>query len=365
MKFLLAGYFGFGNFGDEAILKYAIDILHYYYKDATIEVITQNPYLAKKQHAIKGIYRFDLKGILSAIKNCDFLIFPGGSVLQDITSVKSIIYYLSLIFWACIFKKKILMFSQGIGPINNPFAKKIAYKLLKRVNFITVRDEKSYETLLQNSISAELTADILWAFTQKQKEKEPETNIVFGDIAYNPDKPKVGIQLRNWAALTEEKIEILAKNILKAFPRIEFNYKLISLQKNSDEIILIKLGEIMHKMQPKADIELCQPENTEDTVEILQSMDYMIAMRFHAGLCTINAEKPVLMLSYDPKTEEFCHELGLDFLDIKDLTEENLVEKIKWLKEFNPTKTALKTNILANKSRQNVDFLVKEIEKWG
>ena len=50
-------------------------------------------------------------------------------------------------------------------------------------------------------------------------------------------------------------------------------------------------------------------------------------------------------------------------MDIKDLTEENLKEKINWLKEFNPTKTALKTNIFAKKSQQNVDFLIREIDK--
>ena len=67
------------------------------------------------------------------------------------------------------------------------------------------------------------------------------------------------------------------------------------------------------------------------------------------------------MLSYDPKTEEFCKELGLKYIDIKDLNEENFVEGIRWLKKFNPTRTALKTNYLVKKSQQNVDFLVKEI----
>ena len=93
MKFLLAGYFGFGNFGDEAILKYAVDILRYYYKESEIKIITQSPYLAKKQYGLKGIYRFDIKQVLFSIKECDFLIFPGGSILQDITSVKSINCY--------------------------------------------------------------------------------------------------------------------------------------------------------------------------------------------------------------------------------------------------------------------------------
>ena len=363
MKFVLAGYFGFGNFGDEAILKYAVDIIRYYCKDAEINVITQNPDVMKEQFGLRGIKRFDFMQINSAIRKSDCLIFPGGSVLQDVTSVKSILYYLFLIFLGLLYKKKVIMLSQGIGPVNNPFAKKLTCKILKKVSFISVRDKKSYEALENNSISSELTADLLWAFTQKQTEEKTEEPTVFGEIPCSVEKQKVGLQLRNWASLTDEKLEIIAKCVLKAFPKIEFDYKLICLQKNSDEKILIRLGEIMHEMNPKARIELCIPDGIENSIELLQKMDYMIAMRFHAGLCTINAEKPLLMLSYDPKTDEFCRELGLEMLDVNEISKTLLMEKISWLKEFNPVKTALKTNILVKKARQNVDFLVREIEE--
>ncbi len=363
MKFVLAGYFGFGNFGDEAILKYAIDILRYYYKEAQIDVITQNPYIIKKNFGLNGIKRFDFKAINSVIKNSDFLIFPGGSVLQDVTSIKSILYYLFLISLGLFYKKKVILLAQGIGPINNPIAQKLTKKILKKVSFISVRDEKSFDILNKNSIESELTADLLWAFTQKQSSKQDEQSVVYGDIPCVIEKQKVGLQIRNWNSITDEKLEAIAKCVVKAFPKIEFDYKLICLQKNSDEEVLIKLGEIIHAMQPKARIELCIPETIEKSVEVLQSMDYMLAMRFHAGLCAINAEKPLLMFSYDPKTEEFCKELGLEFLDITKITEENLMEKIHWLKEFNPAKTALKTNIFVKKARQNVDFLIREIDK--
>ncbi len=361
MKFLLAGYFGFGNFGDEAILKYAIDILRYYYKNSEITILTQNTLYAKKNLGVTGIYRFDMKNVIIGIKNCDYLIFPGGSVLQDVTSVKSILYYLSLIFLANLFKKKVILLAQGIGPINNKFVQKLTYTLLKKTSLITLRDEKSYDTLMKNDVIADLTADLLWAFTQKPKESTQHETVVYGDISCNVERKKIGIQLRNWVGMTTEKLNIIARNVLKNFHHIEFDYKLICLQKNSDEKILVELGEIMHKIQPQARIELLMEEDIEKNIEFLQSMDYMIAMRFHAGLCTINSEKSLLMLSYDPKTEEFCKELGLEYIDVKDFDEEAFKAAIKWLKEFNPTRTALKTNILVKKSQRNVDFLVKEI----
>jgi len=361
MRFLLAGYFGFGNFGDEAILKYAIEILTYYYKESNITVITQNPTYAKEYLGVDGIYRFDFKNIIKEIKSCDCLIFPGGSVLQDITSVKSILYYLSLISLAQMFKKKVILMAQGIGPINNKFAQKLTYSLLKKVSLITLRDEKSYDILMSNGVMSELTADLLWAFTQKPKaEPRQQETLVFGDLG-TVEKKKVGLQLRNWPSLTSDKIDIIAKTIMRNFSHLEYDFKLICLQKNSDEQLLVQLGEKMHNLQPKARIELIEKASIDENIELLQTMDYMIAMRFHAGLCTINAEKSILMLSYDPKTEEFCKELGLKYIDIDSLNETNFKEGIKWIQEFNPTRTALKTNILVKKSQQNVDFLVKEI----
>ena len=92
-----------------------------------------------------------------------------------------------------------------------------------------------FEILNKNSIDSELTADLLWAFTQKQSSKADEQSVVYGDIPCVVEKQKVGLQIRNWNILTDEMLETIAKCVVKAFPKIEFDYKLICLQKNSDE----------------------------------------------------------------------------------------------------------------------------------
>ena len=216
--------------------------------------------------------------------------------------------------------------------------------------------------LKNNGVSCELTADMLWAFTQNSSEPAKKEEIAFGEISCSVEKKKIGIQLRKWSDLTNEKLYILAKAVLKNFVYVEYDYKLICLQKNSDEEIMVEFGKILHELAPEASIELYVENDIEKNIELLQQMDYMIAMRFHACLCAINAEKAVLTLSYDQKTEEFCHELGLKYIDVRDFTAETVNSAMLWLKEFNPTRAALKTNILVKKSQQNVDFLVKVIK---
>ena len=51
--------------------------------------------------------------ILRAVKKCDMLISGGGSLLQDVTSSKSLHYYLSIIRCAEFFHKKVFIYSQG------------------------------------------------------------------------------------------------------------------------------------------------------------------------------------------------------------------------------------------------------------
>ena len=59
---------------------------------------------------------------MSALSKCDILVSGGGSLLQDATSVKSLFYYLWVIFMAQFYKKQVLIFAQGIGPHSPPQA---------------------------------------------------------------------------------------------------------------------------------------------------------------------------------------------------------------------------------------------------
>ena len=51
--------------------------------------------------------------------DCDLLLSGGGSLLQDITSKRSLLYYLFILALGLLLKKKVMLFGQGIGPIHN------------------------------------------------------------------------------------------------------------------------------------------------------------------------------------------------------------------------------------------------------
>ena len=211
-KICISGYYGFDNFGDEVILSTLVENLKKFKKPPQITVFSSNPKKTAKELGIESAHSFNLKDILINLAKCDYLISGGGSLLQDVTSKKSLIYYLGIITLSQILGKKTIIFAQGLGPIKNKFLKKLTAKTLKKVKYITVRDEKSIELLNSWGIKAERCYDPVWNLTTEKKEK---TNIV-------------GIQLRSFPTLTDKIIEQLANLINTHYSNREIH--ILSLQ---------------------------------------------------------------------------------------------------------------------------------------
>lgn len=97
----VSGYYGFENFGDEAILSVLVKELKQqgYY----VTVFSKSPEKTGLKLGVNSVYTFDLKKLLKTLKESDVLISGGGSLLQDATSLKSLLYYLFVICSAQIF----------------------------------------------------------------------------------------------------------------------------------------------------------------------------------------------------------------------------------------------------------------------
>ena len=120
-KYIISGYIGFDNFGDEAIACVLINYLKKINAEK-ITLISSNP---KKTANLYNVNSIGMLNFFPSIAEADILISGGGSLLQDITSLKSLIYYLGLIVLALIFKKKVILMAQGFGPIKNKLARKL------------------------------------------------------------------------------------------------------------------------------------------------------------------------------------------------------------------------------------------------
>ena len=140
-KIIISGYYGFNNTGDEAILKSMIGAFKEKIPQIKITVLSHNPLQTSQTYQVKAINRLNLIDIMRCLRDTNLFISGGGGLLQDSTGKGwSIFYYLGLILAAKIAKVPVMIYAQGIGPVNRQINKKLIKWILNKVDLITVRD---------------------------------------------------------------------------------------------------------------------------------------------------------------------------------------------------------------------------------
>lgn len=291
-KVVISGYYGFNNFGDDAVLSVLIDSLKQA-KITDITVFSKNPKATKESFQVKSSKTFGIFGLIFNLMRCDFLISGGGSLLQDATSLNSLIYYLGVIILALLFGKKVIIFAQGLGPINNKFFEKITATVLKKCSYVTVRDEKSLFLARSWGLNPDLVSDPVWNLKLRTKYSHRG----------------VGIQLRKWASLTPQMLKDFAKYIADVYSdKIIFIY---ALQESLDLEICEQLEVELKKINPDLHTHVVTNRATFEIIEAFSHLDELIAMRYHACLLGLKYGIRVLPIVYDPKVEKLADEFGL------------------------------------------------------
>ncbi len=295
MKYVVSGYIGFDNFGDEAIAH----VLSQKLKKSGAEKVTLISSNPERTSELHGVYSCGMLKFLPSLLEADVLISGGGSLLQDVTSVKSLIYYLGVIYSALILGKKVEIFAQGIGPINSSFGRFLTKFALKRAYKITVRDRKSQELLNSWNIKSELVKDPVF------------------DIELSPKNQTgtVGIQLRSFNGVDEIFLNRLADTISQRFS--DKNIQIISLQ---DKLDLPVCEQFAQTLQNKGmeNIEVKKQLSVNDAIDIISNLEYLVAMRFHANVIGIKAGVKTLAINYDPKVERLAEEYNLPMINMQD-----------------------------------------------
>ncbi len=322
-RFVLSGYFGFKNFGDEAILSILVNKLQQ--DKHRITVISSNPdYTKSKFKHIRSIRTFDFSSIIGSIMKSDCLISGGGSLLQDVTSLKSLIYYLFVIFIALFLNKKVIIFAQGIGPIKNIFGQWLAKNILRHCTYISVRDLKSQQLLTKWGIKSDLLCDPVFSLKIPKSEHD-------GSVA---------VQLRDFSTMTEDFIDRLAYKTVNEFKGKDIN--IIPLQEAIDTVVCQKFEKAVKLLNSDIKTTVFENLTDEEIIARLSKSEYLIAMRFHAIMVGVISGVKTLGINYDTKVEKLCKEFNLPYLELdKEFGDE--FDKLK----------SLDGNILKSQSENN------------
>ncbi|MCX7615290.1 MAG: polysaccharide pyruvyl transferase CsaB [Clostridiales bacterium] len=304
---MICGAYGRGNAGDDAILKAVVNTMRVLDPDMPIYVMSRNPLETKLVNRVNSFYIFHVFTFLRKLYKCSLFINGGGSLIQDVTSNRSLYYYLFTLYMAKLLSCHVLMYGCGIGPVFKEANRKIAsYVLNRSVDIITLREDTSLEELKSlgvNRPKISLAADSAINLAQADAD---ETDAYFDQEGIPKDGHYICFALREWKNLDR------SSEIAKAADYAYEKYGLVPVFLAAEFPKDIAPAERVAEKMKAPHYVLRKPRTVEVTIAILRRMDLVCAMRLHALVFSASAEIPVIAMSYDVKVSGFMKYIGSD-----------------------------------------------------
>lgn len=360
---LMSGYYGFDNSGDDAILKAIIKDIKESDENIDIVVLSKDPEKTENMYGVKAVNRFQFKEVFGAVKSTSLLISGGGSLLQDVTSTRSLIYYLAIMTLTKLLGKPVMVYANGIGPIDKKINRILTKLILNRVDLITLRDDDSKEYLKSmgvNNKNIVVTADPVFTLEPVSINRTKE---ILKKEGIPLEESYIGISIRKWKN-DARLIEIMSKTIDYIVDR--YNTKVILIPMHYPEDLNISL-KVMEEVKTKDCFVLRDRYNVEEIMGVINKLDLIVAMRLHSLIYAATQEVPIVGLSYDPKVEGILSSLGMkNMCHVDDLEYEELIENINFvweMKEELKNRLKIQDKELKEKALSNVQMalsLMKE-----
>jgi L-malate glycosyltransferase len=297
---MISGYYGFHNSGDDAILKAIIDNLRIRKEDIRVMVLSKTPMETKLNHFVDSINRINLLKIFFTMKKTKLFINGGGNLMQDSTSTRSIMYYLATTWVATLMHCKVMVYANGIGPINKNFNRKLTQLVLNKVDIITLRENLSKKDLLKLKItkpSIIVTADP--ALTVASIDSN-EIDSIFKEEGINLEGKFVGFSAR----ICESNITYNESIIAQIADYMIEKYGIIPVFIPMQPKDLIIIDCIISKMKGVG-YAIRGNYDASSIIGIISRMELLIGMRLHSLIYAASLGIPVIGLVYDSKVEAF------------------------------------------------------------
>ncbi len=318
---LVCGAYGRGNAGDDAILEAIVTELREIDPDLPIWVLSRNPASTRQTYRVDSMYTFAAPVFLSRMRKTTLYINGGGSLMQDVTSRRSLWFYLFTIWAAKRCGNRVMMYGCGIGPIRHPGNRKLAHRVLQdSVDAITLRDILSKQELEDMGVtrpSIVLAADPTVILPAAQPQV---IDGLFEREGLDPDKRYIGFALRPWQGF-DEKAAVFAAAAQYAYEKYGLVAVFLPIERRLDVSAAQKVAACLKT--PYHIVE--NTGSSAHTIGLFSRMQITVAMRLHALVFAAGQGVPLVGVVYDQKISSFLSYIGQDlYTELDALTEQAL-----------------------------------------
>lgn len=398
MRIYLTGGWGYGNLGDDAILKAMLHSISENFTDSTLTLTSFNPsetYFhhgletkpslhavlagSSRGHPSKTVFLWrifllvvwwlaykvakrslnfysEFEKQVSLIDKADLVILGGGGYFNDVWK-SSFAARLGEILIASTLKKKIMIYGQTVGPFSSPVSIFLLRRLLRTVSFVTYRDAQSLRTLEKckfDTSKSLLTADeaiLLKAGNTREA--------VFDKYKLDENKPLLGLTIQKFRAyVSVERVEPLQEikdeqtyldNVLAALTQIYHSspVQFLFLPSTSWDIPFCRNVYDSLPESVRADSHLVVGATIEEYIGLCQQTDMMVSTNMHPLILATTNAVPFIAISYFYKVDDFANALDMgDYLiRIDQLSASELIQKFNNLQsDLDSVKLRLQKN---------------------
>ncbi len=322
MRIVISGYYGFGNAGDEAVLAATLGELRRRMPDAEMVVLSGDPRATRDAHQVPAAPRWPLGPLRRTIASADLLLSGGGSLFQDATSTRSLLYYLLTLHFARAAGVPYVIHAQGLGPLRGWWAKRATGSALRRAAAVTLRDEPSAQLARELRVPDALVSVSADPAFLLEPVAHAEAEALLSEAGADPASPLLGMVVREWPG---------ARDVLPALARLGR----LAAQEWDARIVVLPFelpadAEISHELAALLpDVALVETDaHPRALMAIIGRLSALVAMRLHALIFAAAGAVPAVGLSYDPKVEALCADAGQSWTRIEDA--HRLVELVEY-----------------------------------
>ena len=351
---VICGAYGRGNAGDDAILEAILQEMRSIDPDMPITVLTKDPKATRLTYRVRTAGRMDVLTWKKAMRHAGLYINGGGSLIQDVTSRRSLWFYLHNIQAAHKAGCKVQMYGCGIGPVLREQHRKLAASVLNAsVDVITLREPDSLKELQSMGVTKPeilLTADPALTLPAAS---EDEIDSVLLRAGIPTHGKYLCFALRNWKGF-EDKAPLFAQAAKYAYETYGLTPVFAAVEKHLDPVAgrLAATGlDIPHYFLDDAG-------SAGTIIGALSRMQAVVSMRLHALIFAAGQGIPLAGVVYDPKVSAFLRYIGQEnFLDLDALTADALKAMIDRMvsSPISPEEQAAAVQKLRQIEQVNVD----------
>jgi polysaccharide pyruvyl transferase CsaB len=306
----LAGAFGQGNPGDEALLQAFSRALGHLDPVAS----TSDPEGTEATHGVAAVERDDIPRVGREIARADAVVVAGGTIFKTLhpSSGRAPLSLLrrtaALARLTRALRKPLALVGVGAAPMPGRAARRLTRSIVRSSDLLILRDEESATHLAEAGAPTPIRvgADAAWTLVPQPAVEQAAVGARTAPAGVNGsgDEARVVVALSHLAGgpdLPERLAAGLAPVVASGVP-----VRLDPWQPDGDAELAAEVATRLH--DPRVTV-APPPADLDEAQDAMQGARLVLAQRFHALVAAAGAGVPALAVAHEPKLEGLARRL--------------------------------------------------------